>query len=915
MQVAPFVFAPLACLLTLCVALLAPVSAEPAGPRTPVEPGGPFARFELPDDWEARFWADSDVKALLALDARALAELVPVQAGVRFCRCPGCHSSEADDSLSWAPGKPAVVTCRRCGISVPNDKFPAKVAPVPPKTEKMIPEETVEVLLRVIHHYPYHTVDPHTQLYPDERLYLSAKRDYEARTFLAKAALYAAVRHHEQPAGRKDPTLARLACVLLLRFAQVYPAYATHFDQPGQPKYFQPADLPPPYRRGYRTAKWEWTASLDVPMNLVIAYALVRADPALAEAGRQLNEANPSRTIERKFFRASAEFVRRQPEEYSEVSIQAYRGLLAVGRLLDDPVLIREGRVRMDEFTARGFFHDGYWRQGDSTSHRRVLGQIDGWLDHLLTGTDAAPPAVAGGSSMLALARAAGSAPLAAPPPPEVQRVSWPAPMPRSSSRLPVLLGGAGLARLAVGAGDEALDLELRGMGNYGSLDAQRLALRVAIGGRPILGDLDEGPPTASGWDRATLSHNTVVIDGLNQRETPAAARESTPGGNFLFYAADPDFQVATLDDPRAYPQATGQGGRYRQTVVAVSGAKVRYAVSIFEVWGGLQHDQVFHAAAGSPARWRVAAAMSPGPVGLLPPSIPHIASAQAEDGRWFVQAYGDLAPLVQVRLTRPTLAELTGPDGRGVRLHLLGDSPMSAITALGPDPNAEAPRTPSDEPGRAALMLRRTSTDGGTLMSMFVTVFEPVGGGPPLLRVGRVATLPGSVVVYLETAEGKEHLAVNLTPGTPQTVPLADGTSLTTDGLAVRFSDRAMVLAGGTFAESSGRQVRQVKVSGMIRNVVRRQSAGSRGWFEADAPLSDPDLLAGRVLHIRHGDGITRGWTLERAENTPEGARLHVREEPGFDLDPQSQSARYYQFPRDVAPGPHFFRVSKIAR
>ena len=909
MQVARLVFATQARPIALCVALLTSASTVSA------DPGGPFARFDLPDEWEARFWADPNVKALLALDAKTLAELVPVQAGVRFCRCPGCNASEADDPLFWALSKPGVVTCRRCGISVPNDKFPAKVAAIPPKVEKTIPEEAVEVLPRVIHHYPYHTVDPRAQLYPEERLYLSAKRDYEARTFLAKAALYAAVRHHEQPAGGKDPALARLACVLLLRFAQVYPSYATHFDQPGQPKYFQPADLSPPYRHGYRTAKWEWTASLDVPLNLVIAYALVRDDPALAEAGRKMKEENPSRTIERDLFRASAEFVRRQPEEFSEVSIQAYRGLLAVGRLLDDPVLIREARVRMGEFTARGFYHDGYWREGESTAHRRILGQIEGWLDYLLTGPDADPPAEAAGSSMLALARAAGSATLTDPHSPEVQQVAWPAPTPRALSRLPVLLGGAGLARLAVGAGDEALDLELRGMGNYGTPDAQRLALRVAVGGRPVLSDLDDRPPTATGWDRATVSHNTVVIDGLNQRETPVRAREVAPGGDFLFYAADPDFQVVTLDDPRAYPQSTGPAGRYRQTLIAVSGVKVRYAVSLFEVWGGLQHDQLFHAPAGSPARWRVAAAMTPGPAGLLPPSIPHIASARAEDGRWFVQAYGDLAPLAQAHLTRPSLAELTGPDGRGVRLHLLGDAPMSAITALGPDPTAEAPRKPSDEPGRAALVLRRTSTEGGTLKSVFVTVFEPVGGSPPLLRVGRVATLPGSVVVYLETVEGKEHLAVNLTPGTPQTVQLADGSSLTTDGLAVRLSDRAMVLAGGTFAESSGRQVRQEKVTGTIRGVVRHNSAESRGWFEAEAPLPDPGLLAGRVLQIRHGDGITRGWTLRKVENTAEGARLYVREEPGFELDPQSQAARYYQFPRDVAPGPHRFRVSKISR
>jgi len=65
-----------------------------------------------------------------------------------------------------------------------------------------------------------------------------------------------------------SPALARLAGLLILRFAQVYPSYAAHYDQPGQPKYLQPADLPPPYRRNYRTAKWDWSGALDVPLNL-----------------------------------------------------------------------------------------------------------------------------------------------------------------------------------------------------------------------------------------------------------------------------------------------------------------------------------------------------------------------------------------------------------------------------------------------------------------------------------------------------------------------------------------------------------------------------------------------------------------------------------------------------------------------
>ena len=67
----------------------------------------------------------------------------------------------------------------------------------------------------------------------------------------------------------------------------------------------------------------------------------------------------------------------------------------------------------------------------------------------------------------------------------------------------------------------------------------------------------------------------------------------------------------------------------------------------------------------------------------------------------------------------------------------------------------------------------------------------------------------------------------------------------------------------------------------------------------------------------IQHGDGTTRGWTLTRVENIPEGdaARLHVHEEPGFPIDRESGAARYYQFPRDTAPGPHRFTISQITR
>ena len=786
-------------------------TSSPGPTAGPARGDDPFAHVDLPDAWEQRFWADPDAKELVGLDLKALAELVPVQAGVRYCRCPGCDALEAEDPLAWSILKPKVLTCRRCGVVVPNDDIPAR------NDQKKVPEETIEVAPRVVHHYPYHEVSPEAQRLPDERLYLAAKRDYEAREYLSKAAMYAAVRYREQAPGARQDALARLAALLILRFAQVYPAYATHFDQPGEPKYFQQADLPPPYRRGYRTGKWDCTANLDVPMNLVIAYALIRDDPAIVEAGRVLGDPDPSRTIERDLFRGSAEFVRLQPEEFSEMSLHAYRGLLAVGRLLNDPALVSEALVRLDAFSERGFYHDGYWRQGDAEAHRRVVGLIGGWIDRLLAGTlDPRGTSVPGPGQpreivprfaevpMLSLARGASAATLSDPRTPEVLQASWPSIPAEAVARHPALLGGAGLARLAIGRNDDALDLELRGLDSFGGPHFQRLAIRLAVAGRPVLGDLDELPSLPNGWDRATASHNTVIVDGLNQRESIVQAREPALGGRFLFFAADPDFQVVTVDDAQAYPQATT---RYRETLIVAGAARTRYAIGVFEVHGGLQHDQIFHAAPGAPTRWQMAEPLTAAPATLLPPSITYLPTARPEDGRWFVQAIGELSLLGQSRLARPTTAWLTRPDGPGVRLHLLSDASMVAYTAVSTDPtDGTTPAEAKRGAGRAGLILRRRSEDGSTLKTTFVTVFEPMGtSATPLLRVGRVASTPETVVVYLETEEGSEHVIINLAPGTVQTVTLSNGRSLRTDGLAVRVGPRHLMCWPAARSSSRG--------------------------------------------------------------------------------------------------------------
>ena len=454
-----------------------------------------------------------------------------------------------------------------------------------------------------------------------------------------------------------------------------------------------------------------------------MAYALIRDDPAWAEAGKLLDDPAPRMTVERDLFRASAEFARVQPEEFSEDALHVYRGMVAVGRLVDDPALIAEARSRLDGFLRRGFYHDGFWRQAEVQAHRRVLDLLEGWVGIMLAGEPDASrsmPAnssatlphpsragsVAAGIPLIGLARAASATMGSRLADDQIQRATWSGVAAPVVNRRPVLLGGAGLARLAVGRSATALDLEVRGLDSYSGPHFQRLAMRLSAAGVPILDDLDECGATATGWELATASHNTVVVDGLNQRETPLMAGRPAAGSDFLFFAADPDFQVVSADDRRAYPQSASL---YRQTLIVTASNRSCYAVSVFEVEGGLQHDQFFHAAPGRNDRWALTVPAYRPPPSLLPSSITFLPSARPEQGRWFVQSYGEFRLETQASLTGPSLVVLAGS---GLPAGIVAAPGTSKVP--GNRPASECPPAPAGRYPDGCLHGRQPRSDQG---------------------------------------------------------------------------------------------------------------------------------------------------------------------------------------------------------
>ena len=88
-------------------------------------------------------------------------------------------------------------------------------------------------------------------------------------------------------------------------------------------------------------------------------------------------------------------------------------------------------------------------------------------------------------------------------------------------------------------------------------------------------------------WDSATASHNTVMVNDMQQ----ISHRE---GGKPLHFDDSGDIQVVDVDAPQAYPNITDV---YRRTVVSVDiDDTVAYALDFFRIVGGDEHLYSFHA-------------------------------------------------------------------------------------------------------------------------------------------------------------------------------------------------------------------------------------------------------------------------------------------------------------------------------
>lgn len=266
--------------------------------------------------------------------------------------------------------------------------------------------------------------------------------------------------------------------------------------------------------------------------------------------------------------------------------------------------------------------------------------------------------------------------------------------------------------------------------------------------GYPQFAADDPEPP---GWTRHNVSHNTVMINARRQ--------ESVAAGRVRAFAATPTVQAVEIDAPVAYQSAAKV---YRRLLVAVDSGDCSYALDVFRVIGGRQHDYILHGPAGELAVSGLDFP-EPAPGTLAGPTVPYaffydddrFAKQGQKSGYHSYQGSGFaflLAPQ-RAEADSPWSADwrLASPAGSHLRLTWLPQGKQEQILCDG-----KPPFNPSNPPVLKYALSRRVGSRR-PLASTFVSLVEPYQGQPGVLQAASLTQGAGEapVAVEVKTAGG----------------------------------------------------------------------------------------------------------------------------------------------------------------
>lgn len=840
-------------------------------------------------------------KFIRSLTEQQAIELVPRQSGLHYVDCPHCDRGRQENQLQWFPERPNHIECRYCA-----HRFPS---PLYPDHEKL----EVNTPLGNKAWYPYWTDQS------GYRHFFQAKRDDLIRNYLAQqtrdlAQLYTL---------NRDEHAARRSAILLFRFAEVFPDWCFHYDYPfRQKEIFEGVVKPSQFRAGYRTARWTWWAYSDVPIPLVQAYEQLLDSNAFRQLSKERG-VDVSQKIENDLIRNACDQVMANDDQLTNMSPTAWRGLITAGKAIREPTYIHEPVRRLKNLVEKQFFYDGVWCEGSPDYARQSVGGLEQVLDQLRNYSD--PKGYVDpidganfqnldlGNDLKLLKLAKESLSKLRLPNGRLVPVhdTWSTSRRDTIDRTrPFLLPALGHACLGGGTRNQQSQFHMTWSGGYGHSHGDNLSLLLFANGREQLSDIGYTHTAYRSWTLATASHNTVVIDGINQelgnRENP------TDGSLLLFDIASDRIQVARASGERAYP---GLATQYERTVLAVKIDNNRYyAVDLFEVAGGKQHDYWLHGDADQETRVDREGLWNPLET-LLPDRIPWTPTRnEGEAGRIKVPyyAYGFVRNLESksVHAFQQNHWTVVANDSEkekrsALKVTLLSNRDGDLILGTNPSIRRAEEDDSRLESFHRPCLLWRQGSNGERTKNRFLSVIEPYLESPAILSIEEISR-PGALAVLKVRLKDRIDWFI-LNASEKVDLQLGSGAfcfqgsiGMLSTSVTTGEKDNYFFAANGSWNDGNS--------EGTSSRVEGKLAEFASGHFSVTMPSEFQSIQApspGTVIRCVTNDGWVYPFTVKRCSQSANQLRIEPLEAIAMDWDDSTQHFQLRSFPQRKHFGP----------
>ena len=778
------------------------------------------------------------VEPLMRMSVQEVIAQVPGTSGIFFVGCPNCHSgAEEMDVLSWQPGMGAQVRCNYCKMVFPNKKFPNN-------REKVIiaPSGARQV-------YRYYE-DAHGKQY-----YFEPHAWYEHWTWIRSMATNLARIWYVT----RDNAYGDRVAAIAGRFAQVFPDYAVRYDYPDAPVKFFPADQKWPYKglTPYRGAKWRWWGYDDIPVNLANVYDILAAGYDWKRMDTVIGVETEKR-IARDLIRLGYEFTTANPEVYSNKSPGMYSDMIRAGRILEDPSMVHEAVKRFREFFSKGFFADGWWREGTVSYHDMTIGSLKNVVDALagyvdpvdwkgerFDNVDLTKETPLYGKA-LAISREAVL--------PNGRKIpindTWGygnSHGKKTDSTISRLWPSLGDAVLGTGEGKNQVMLNVNWSGNYGHSHYDNGSIILYAEGEELLSDIGYTHSKYRGWTIHTASHNTVVIDQIAQ---DVGSIEKPVTGRLKFYD-DKNLHVKVVDVDASPAYAVAKTYRRRLVMVHVA-AGIDYVVDRFDLKGGQDHDWFLHGMCEQEGTLETSIALNQPLETLVPEwggnNLPKTQNDAERVGKHF-HGYSYLRNIKSGPATESWTATWRY-DSAGLCSHILSQPGTEAFRFRSPSIRlANEDDNKLDDYMSNGIMQRHS---GGS--STFIAIHEPFRNDPWIKSV----QMNGEVIVVRYRLNGTL---------VEDSIMLSDSEVVVTSSVGWKYQSGSVL-------------------SGQVKSM---DSANGKWRLQLDREAPGVDYV-----RLDFSDGGTRFCPVLAIH----GNVLELEDDPGFTLQKNDKKVRFHTFP-----------------